>query len=97
MGRKSNNMYEQVKKICGFNQRILTCKYLGPTNTRDSRVKITDKRYKKSVTIPFDHTYNGVCEVAVAYLLERGWKVFGISEDLGVVIMSEWDSDKQLR
>ena len=90
-------MYEQVKKICGFNQRILTCKYLGPTSTKCSRVKITDKRFKKSVTIPFGHTYNTVCEVAVDYLLERGWKVSGVNEDLGVIIMSEWDSDKQLR
>tara|TARA_R110002110_G_scaffold385639_2_gene597271 strand:+ start:476 stop:748 length:273 start_codon:yes stop_codon:yes gene_type:complete len=90
-------MYEQVKSICGFNQRILTCKYLGATSTKSSRVKITDKRFKKSVTIPFDQLYNSTCEVAVAYLLERGWQVSGTNEDLGVIIMSKWDADKQLR
>ena len=90
-------MYEQVKSICGSDQRVLTCKYLGPTDFKGSRVKITDKRFKKSVTIPFDHLYNSTCEVAVAYLLERGWKVSGTNEDIGIIIMSEWDSEKQLK
>ena len=89
--------YKKVKSLCGFNVRLLSFKYLGPTDRNGSRVKIYDKRFKRSKTIPFDHTYNNNAgEVAADYLIENGWDISGINEDYGNIIISNWDPDQQL-
>jgi len=88
--------YKQVKALTGFNTRVLNFKYLSATNHKGSRVKITDPRFKKSVTIGFNSIYDNCGEVAVEYLLKNGWAVSGINEDAGVVILSDWNPDQQL-
>lgn len=89
---------EQVFKLATFNMRVLQFKYLPWTERKPSRVKITDPRFKQSIIIPFDSDeYNHAGQVAVAYLLDKGWSVSGINSDAGVIIMSDWDSNKQLR
>lgn len=50
------------------NLRMFKVKYLGATNTRGSRVKITDCRFNKSVTIDYDHMYNSASDQAAAYI-----------------------------
>jgi hypothetical protein len=66
------------------NLHVLRIKYLGATNTRGSRVKITSDRFKQSVTIPFDHALNNIEDMAVAYLEHRndpnGFHIVGIAE-----------------
>jgi len=86
---------EQVFKLATFNMRVLGFKYLSP-GAKGAHVKITDPRFKKSVTIPFDNEYEHAGQVAVAYLLNKGWSVAGINSDAGVIIMADWDSNKQL-
>ena len=88
--------YRKVKEITGMSTRILSFKYLGPTNTKGSRVKLIDKRFNRSKTIPYDYEFGHAVEVAVNYLLSEGWNVAGINCDAGVIIMGERNSDKQL-
>ena len=92
----SEETYRKVKELTGCNTRVLNYKYLGPTNFKGSRVKITDKRFKRSKTISYDHQFSNAVEVAVNYLLSQGWDVVGTNSDVGVIIMGSWDSDKQL-
>lgn len=87
----------KTRTLAGVSVRVLNYKYLGPTNTKGSRVKITDKWFGQSVTISYDYRFSSAAESAVAYLLERGWAVSGVNSESGIIIMSEWDSDQQLR
>lgn len=47
---------------------VCIVKYMGPTNTLGSRVKLSFPRYKKSIIIPYDHTLSHIDDMAVAYL-----------------------------
>ena len=87
----------KTRTLAGVSVRVLNFKYLGPTNTKGSRVKITDKWFGQSVTISQDYRFNSAADTAVAYLLEREWAVSGVNSESGIIIMSEWDADKQLR
>lgn len=86
----------EVRLLVGVNTRLLSFKYLGPTDFKGPRVKITDKRFKKSKTIPYDHRYNNAGAVAARYLLDNGWDVVGSNEDYGILIIGTWDPDQQL-
>ena len=44
-------------------------KFLGATNTRGSRVKITSVHLKKSKTIGWDYQYSGTAEQAIKAIL----------------------------
>ena len=43
-------------------------KYIPASETKGSRVKMTLPRYKKSKTIPFDHSFNTSYQIAENYL-----------------------------
>ena len=88
---------EQAQQITFFNKRVLNWKYLGPTTYRCSRVKIMDPRFKQSVTLEFDYSYNKASTQAVQWLLERGWNVTGVNEDTNTIILGNWDSNQQLK
>ena len=89
--------YEEVMNITGFNTRVLNFKYLGPTSHRGSRVKISDPRFNKSIIIDFDYRFNESHQVAVSYLLENGWSIAGFNSAAGVIIISEWNAEQQLK
>jgi len=91
-----DNLKKKTKELTAFNVRVIEFKYLCPTNTKGSRVKIKDPRFKTSVTIPFGYEYSSAGAVAVSYLLAKGWPVGGVNEDAGIIIMSEWDAAHQL-
>ena len=90
-----NPTYKKVKSI--GNTRTLNYKYLPVTNTKGARIKITDKWFGKSVTIPFSYQYSSDYECVLAYLIDRGWKVQGMNTESQVIYMSEWDSSKQMK
>lgn len=50
------------------NLRTFEIKYLGPTNSQGSRVKIKDLRFGTSKTIQYNYAYNNITEVAKNYL-----------------------------
>jgi hypothetical protein len=62
------------------NYRMFEVRYLGPTYSSGSRVKITDLRFEESKTIPYDQFYNSSYEVAQAYLKRLGIKLSGKAE-----------------
>ena len=93
--------YKQVKQLTAFNTRIINCKYLGPTNTQGSRIKLIDRRFETSVTIPYNYEYSSALEGAVDYLLDHGWDVAGFNSDCNktehIIIIRSWDSSQQLK
>lgn len=54
--------------------------YVGPTDHLGSRTKIVSKRFKQSVTLPYDHEFNGSREQAIAYLEGKGFVITGQAE-----------------
>ena len=54
------------------NLRMFEVKYLGPTNHRGSRVKITDTRFKKSVILSKSYNYDDILDQAKDFLKSKG-------------------------
>jgi hypothetical protein len=57
---------------------LIEVKYLGATNTRGSRVKITSLRFKDSVTIPYNYTFDNKADMFLDWLKD-------LNNDLGIV------------
>ena len=97
----SIEQYRKVKELTGHNTRVLNIKYLGPTDTKGSRIKIIDRHFKQSITIPYDYEFSSALEGGVNYLLLNGWDVVGFNSECHkteyIVIISNWDSSQQLR
>ena len=87
--------YKKVKSI--INTRTLEYKYFGPTNHKGARIKIIDKWFNKSITIPFSYKYSTSYENAIAYLIDKGWPVSGMNTESQIIFMSDWNSDNQLK
>ena len=84
--------YRKVKSI--GNVRVFSFKYLGPTNHRGSRIKITDKWFGKSKTIPWDYTFNSSYEGAIAYLIDQGFDVASMNSEEQIIIINGWTSQE---
>lgn len=87
------------------NYHLLTVKYLGPTNSRGSRVKISSDRFEDSITIGYNHSFNGSLAQAVAWceaykdtlLSDRAFNVIGTAEGKGPISYIITDTFKGLR
>ncbi len=75
------------------NFHVITVKYLGATNTRGSRVKLTSRRFNQSVIIPFDHQFNNSEDIAADYLKSLDFNVVGLAE--GCVITDTFKPFKE--
>ena len=75
------------------NYHLIEARYMGPTNTRGSRVKLVSDRFKESVTIPYDYSFNNTREIAIDYLEKQGHNVIGSGEVRGhyVIVVSDTD------
>lgn len=62
------------------NYQVIKVQYLGPTNARGSRVKLTDYRFNKSKTIPYSYEHNNTRDIAIDWLTREGHKVVGQAE-----------------
>ena len=62
------------------NLHIIKVKYLGATNTRGSRVKLTSDRLKETKTINYNYSLNSVTEMAKEYLQGQGQLIIGQGE-----------------
>ena len=93
--------YRVVRELTAFNTRALNVKYLGPTNTKGARIKIIDRHFNQSITIPFNYEFQNALQGAVSYLLDNGWSVTGFNSECHkteyIVILSIWDSSQQLK
>jgi hypothetical protein len=65
---------------------LLTVKYLGPTNTRGSRIRISSDRFKDSRTFSFDSVYNRSLDQALVWVQSASgqFNVIGTAEGKGV-------------
>jgi hypothetical protein len=54
------------------NLLLVNVKYIGPTDYRGSRIKITLPRFGESKTIPYDYDGRDAEEGAVRYLASKG-------------------------
>jgi len=59
--------------------RVFEVKYLSATNTKGSRIKINDLRHKKSITISYNYSLDGIKEIAINELLKKGIKINSFS------------------
>lgn len=88
--------FEHYKRVKSFgNTRIIHFRYLGPTNFRNARVKLTDKWFGGSTTISYKHNFNTAASTAIDYLLRENWQVSGVNSDAGIILLEGW-SDKRL-
>ena len=62
------------------NVHLIEVKYLGATNTQGSRVKITSKRFNQSKTIPYNHSFDSIADIAANFLKSKGFKIIGKAE-----------------
>lgn len=65
---------------------IIKIKYLPATNTRGSRVLLTNERLLERKTIPYNHSYNNAQDIAIAYLKTKKIKVIG--QDIGYIVVA---------
>jgi hypothetical protein len=54
------------------NLLLVTVKYIGPTNYRGSRIKLSLPRFKESLTIPYNYEARDAEQGAAMYLAENG-------------------------
>ncbi len=59
---------------------IIEVTYLGPTNSRDSRVQLYSPPFKQRLTIPYNPSFCGTCDIAIDWLQENGFHVIGGAE-----------------
>ena len=89
-----------VEKATARNTRMLTVKYLSPTNTKGSRIKIIDRYFGKSITLGYNYQYTSALRGAVEWLIKNGWDVQAYNseacKDEYVVVIGTWDSEQQL-
>lgn len=71
-------------------------KYLGPTNTKGSRIKITSKRFDQSITVPYSYEFNKASKQAVSELEKRGYVIVGQAEfgDKTIILSTTFESFK---
>lgn len=62
------------------NLHAIVVKYLGATNTRGSRVKLTSTRFNDSVTLSYDYVFNSAGEQAQWWLTMHEQVIVGCAE-----------------
>jgi hypothetical protein len=89
-----NNLKNNTMKNTIKNNRIFTIKYLGATDTKGSRVSITEARFNKTdrKVIPYSYKFNSTVEIAIDYLQSIGINVLGYGEtkDSYIIFSDSW-------
>lgn len=59
--------------------RAIRVRFLGPTNHKGARVKLSDPRgiIERPIILGFDHSNQGSIGTATAFLREHGWDLLG--------------------
>lgn len=66
------------------NYHIIEVKYLGATNTKGSRVKLTSHRLNESITFSYDYSIGNINKQAEKYLKSINQIVIGQAEGKSV-------------
>ena len=62
------------------NLHLFSVKYIGPSNSRGSRLKIESKRFGQSITLSYDYKIGNIKDQAVQYLQSKGFDILGTGE-----------------
>lgn len=62
------------------NLHLIRVRYIGPSNTKPSRVKLISGRFGESVTFALDQSYRDSVEHAQAWLADHGFGVVAQAE-----------------
>lgn len=63
------------------NFHLIEAKYLGPSNTRGSKVKITSLRFNSSITESYSYQFGSTKDQAAETLKNLGFKPVGVGYD----------------
>ena len=63
------------------NYHAIRVSYLGATNSRGSRMKLTSLRFNDSVTLSYDYSFNQGRDQAINFLQVNGFEVVGSCYD----------------
>lgn len=85
------------------NLRQIKVKYISPTNSRGSRVKIYEpKRYDsdkvKSVTLSYDYSIGDIMEQAYRYLVDKGFNVIARASEYDnyIFLCDNWSEEYEV-
>jgi len=75
------------------NFHLIEVRYLGPTDTLGSRVKLVSSRFNQSVTIPYNYRFNNARDIAIDWLMAEGHAIVGSGEvnDCYVIVIEATD------
>ena len=75
--------------------RGIKVKYLGPTNTKGSRVKLIDERFNQSKTIGYSSNGGDTLDQAHYYLSNNGFRIVGHAEmeSYYLVLCDNWGAE----
>jgi len=62
------------------NFHVLQVTYIGATDHKPSRVRISSFRFKQSKTIEYDHNFNNTGDIAEDWLTKNGFELIGKAE-----------------
>ena len=63
------------------NYHLIVVSYLGATNSRGSRMKLTSLRFGDSVLLSYDYSFNQGKDQAIKYLIDTGFEHIGAGYD----------------
>jgi hypothetical protein len=71
-----------VAGINGYveNLHLISVKYIGPSNSRGTRLKIESKRFNQSITLAYDYRIGNIRDQAVQFLQSKGFSILGSGE-----------------
>lgn len=72
------------------NLHAIEIRFIGPTNTKGARVKLTSCRFNESIIINYDYSKNSIYEIAQEYLESKGFNIIGLAEtQKGYMLLSD--------
>ena len=64
-----------------MNAHLITVKFIGPSNTKGSRIKLVSQRFPNdSLTLSYDHSYSHTFDQAQSWLIEHGYTIVASGE-----------------
>ena len=71
------------------NMRAIRVKYLSPTNTKGTRIKLTERlcHTTDTITLPYDYATGNGTDQAIKHLQDKGINILGKSDIIDEIIL----------
>ena len=83
------------------NYHLIVVSYMGATNSRGSRMKLTSLRFGDSVLLSYDYSFNQGKDQAIKYLHDNGFDPIGSGYDEkkgdSIIICKSFNSLKETK